>query len=51
LLPIRFYKALATFGLDLMMVGTWLPHFSSRQIKDKYRTEEKKNGKRVSCVF
>ncbi|XP_053993831.1 uncharacterized protein LOC128884432 isoform X2 [Hylaeus volcanicus] len=42
-----FYKALATFGLDLMMVGTWLPHFSSRQIKDKYRTEEKKNLKRI----
>ena len=42
-----FYEALETFGLDLMMVRTWLPHFSARQIKDKYHVEERRNAERV----
>lgn len=42
-----FYAALETFGVDLMMVRTWLPHFTARQIRDKYRIEEKRHEKRI----
>ncbi|CEM25356.1 unnamed protein product [Vitrella brassicaformis CCMP3155] len=38
----RFYEALRTFGSDLMLVKSMFPEVSEKQIKDKFKVEERR---------
>jgi len=43
----RFFKALEMFGADLMVVRALLPEFNDRQIREKFKTEERRNPEKV----
>ena len=44
----RFYSALEKFGSDLMLVNTFFPSLNSTQIRQKFKTETRKQPQRVS---
>ncbi|CDR97999.1 -Transcription factor TFIIIB component B [Babesia bigemina] len=44
----RFYDAVRNFGSDLLMVRSLLPEFTDKQIYDKFKLEEKRNGDKLN---
>ncbi|ANQ06582.1 Uncharacterized protein PCOAH_00006870 [Plasmodium coatneyi] len=43
----KFYQAIEMFGVDLMMVRAFLPKFSDKQIRDKYKKERRNNPLKI----
>ena len=40
---VKFYEALEIYGSDQMLINTALPHFTSVQIRQKFKAEERNN--------
>lgn len=44
----KFYEALELYGSDQMLINTALPHFTSVQIRQKFKAEERNNSIRFN---
>ncbi|KAF8821863.1 Myb family Dna-binding domain-containing protein, partial [Cardiosporidium cionae] len=47
----KFYQAIEMFGTDLMMVQIAMPEFTDKQIRDKFKAEEKRNYLKVEAAL
>ena len=47
----RFFEALKTWGTDFAMVARVFPNRSRRQIKNKFKREERVNAARVDAIL
>ncbi|TPX62420.1 hypothetical protein PhCBS80983_g00473 [Powellomyces hirtus] len=47
----RFYQGLSYFGTDFSMICLMFPELNRKQIKAKFNTEERMNGRRVTAAL
>lgn len=46
-----FFSALETFGLDFVMVHAMLPQFTTKQLRDKYKCEQRRCASRIEAAL